>query len=77
MAEWLETLTVDEDNHFTIDDINNALATYYNMRAVCLYTKIEYVSERTGIPLKRTKRNGRTREANLRRARMLLKMALE
>lgn len=77
MAEWLETLTVDEDNHFTIDDINNALATYYNKELSAYTRKIEYVSERTGIPLKRTKRNGRTREANLRRARMLLKMALE
>ncbi len=31
-------LTVDEDNHFTIDDINNALATYYN-KELSAYTK--------------------------------------
>ena len=77
MAEWLETLTVDDDNHFTIDDINNALATYYNKDLTAYTRKIEYISERTGIPLKRAKRNGRTREAHLKRARALLKMALE
>ncbi len=30
---------VDEDNHFTIDDINNALATYYNKESSSLTRK--------------------------------------
>ncbi len=43
MAEWLETLTVDEDNHFTIDDINIMHLRHMHTIRSCLliHEKIE------------------------------------
>lgn len=61
IMEHFETLTDDDKNHFTTSDVISALATYYRNDTNAFTRKIEYISERTGIPLQRAKRNGNTR----------------
>lgn len=61
IMEHFETLTNDDKNHFTLSDVISALATYYRNDTNAFTRKIEYISERTGIPLQRAKRNGNTR----------------
>lgn len=61
IMEHFETLTDDDKNHFTMSDVISALATYYRNDTNAFTRKIEYISERTGIPLQRAKRNGNTR----------------
>ena len=71
LRDWLETLTVKEDNHFTEVDVLDALYTYeegkdkYETWA----RRLEYISARTGIPLPRNKRNGRPQKDHLALAR--------
>ena len=69
LADYLETLTVSEDNHFTQYDILCALRTYHERKEGAYRRKVEYVANRTGIQLERAKRNGRKREVHLARAR--------
>ena len=69
LAEYLEKLTVDEDNHFTSYDVKCALQTYYGAGEGAYRRTVEYVSARTGIPLTRNRRNGRTKAQHLKLAR--------
>lgn len=69
LAEYLERLTVKDDNHFTEYDVLCALKTYHERKEGAYRRRIEYVANRTGIPLKANKRNGRKQEDHLRRAR--------
>lgn len=66
LADYLETLTVAEDNHFTEYDILCALKTYHERKEGAYRRRIEYVANRTGIPLEANERNGRTRDEHLR-----------
>lgn len=61
IMEYFETLTNDDKNHFTMSDVISALATYYRADTNAFTRKIEYISNRTGIPLQRARRNGNTR----------------
>ena len=56
LAEYLETLTVKDDNHFTDYDVICALRTYHKAEEAAYRRKIEYVTNKTGIPLERNKR---------------------
>lgn len=72
IASFFDTLTVEEDNHFTQNDVISALSTYRNPQISTYRRKVEYISARTGIELPRTKRNGRTMKNHLKRARAIL-----
>lgn len=61
IMEHFETLTNDDKNHFTMSDVISAIATYYRKDTTAFTRKLEFISERTGIPLQRAKRNGNTR----------------
>lgn len=65
LAEHLETLTVDEKNHFTEYDILCALKTYHERSDGAYRRKIEYVANKTGITLIPNKRNGRKRSVHV------------
>ncbi len=71
MAAYLETLTVSEDNHFTEYDIVSAMSTYHNARNSSYERKLEYISNKTGIPLERAIRHKRKQSEHLKRARAL------
>ncbi|MBQ2082905.1 MAG: hypothetical protein II468_04625 [Lachnospiraceae bacterium] len=71
VGKYLEGLTVSEDNHFTEHDILCALSTYHNPTEKTYTRRIEYISERTGIPLVRAKRNGQTRDEHLEECRAI------
>ena len=60
MAAYLETLTVDENNHFTEYDIISALSTYYRGGEGAYRRKREFIANKTGIKLPENKRNGRS-----------------
>lgn len=54
-----DSLTVEEDNHFTVSDVQSAL-DIYRSKGDKLYTyPIDYISSHSGIEIKRNKRNGR------------------
>lgn len=72
IAEYFEQLTISEDNHFTRNDIISAKTTFKYPSVNTFRRRIDYISQRTGIPLERAKRNGRTRKQHLRRARSIL-----
>ena len=61
LAEYFETLTNKDDNHFTEYDIACAMRTYEEPTESAYRRRIEFISEKTNIPLQRTKRNGRKR----------------
>lgn len=65
LANYFETLTIEEDNHFTEYDILCAMRTYENPTDGAYRRKLEFISERTNIPLTRTDRNGRKRKEHL------------
>ena len=60
IAEYFDELTVSEENHFTEFDVMCALKTYHNKDRKAYTRKIEYITNRTNIPLVRAKRNGRS-----------------
>lgn len=64
-----ETLTVKDDNHFTEYDVICAMRTYHLKSQNAYERKVEVISNKTGIPLQRAKRNGRSQEQHLKRAR--------
>ncbi len=66
VAEYLETLTIKEDNHFTEHDILCALKTYHKAEEGAFRRKIDYISKKTGIPLEPNPRNGRSQKDHLR-----------
>ena len=56
VAEYFETLTVEEDNHFTDYDVLCALKTYHQAKYTAYTRKIEFISKKTGIELIPNKR---------------------
>lgn len=66
MLSMLEALTNAEDNHFTEEDIEDALEAYEERWI--LYPR-ERLESRSGIPMPPNKRNGRTQEQHLKIAR--------
>lgn len=72
LVERMDSLTKDEDNHFSEDDVRDALQAY--RIGYCTFPKnsIEYL---TGLSMPEgNRRNGRTQEAHLKRARLLCDM---
>ena len=65
LLERFENLTVKEDNHFTEHDVICALRTYHNASQQAYERNIDVISNKTGIPLKRAKRNGVKQEWHL------------
>lgn len=65
LAEYLETLTIEEKNHFTEYDVICALKTYHERGESAYRRRIEYVANKTGIPLKPNDRNKRKRKDHL------------
>ncbi len=68
---YFESITTDEDNHFTEYDVLCALSTYETKPETAYRRKLEYISKRTGIPLQRTKRNGRKQKEHIERMNVL------
>lgn len=71
VAEYFETLTNSEDNHFTEYDMLCALKTYHMASEQAYRRRIEYISKKTGIPLTPNKRNGRKQAEHLKMARFV------
>ena len=71
IAERLELLTVDENNHFTEYDVLCALKTYHHPKEQAWRRRTEFISKKTGIPLTPNKRNGRKQADHLKRVRAL------
>ncbi len=69
MAEFLETKTNDDDNHFTEYDVLCAMATYDKGDISAFKRKTEYISVKTGVPITPNKRNGRKQDVHLKIAR--------
>ena len=67
MAEYLETLTIDEKNHFTDFDIECALSTYYRPGDGAFRRRREFVANRTNIDLPENKRNHRPQLVHMKR----------
>lgn len=59
LAEYLESLTIDDNNHFTRYDIVCALKTYQEGKEQAYRRKIEYISNKTGIKLEPNKRRAK------------------
>ena len=57
LAAYLESLTVEETNHFTEYDILCALRTYYKADEGAYRRRREFIAKRTGIELPENKRN--------------------
>lgn len=74
VAEHMETLTDNEDNHFTEYDVLCALRTYYTASEQAYRRRIDYVSEKTGIRITPNKRNYRKQNIHLERARAVQKI---
>lgn len=68
-----ESLTDDPDNHFDEYDVLCALKTYHLADEGAYRRRVEYIAQKTGIPLTPAKRNGRKQEVHLRRIRALQK----
>lgn len=62
LIDYLESLTTDEDNHFTRADILAALEMYNDNY---IRFPIDSITKLTQIPIEKNKRNGRTRKANI------------
>ena len=61
--DLFDSMTIEEENHFTKDEIEDALKIYGSDKAHRF--KREYISKQTSIEIKKNKRNGRTRENHL------------
>lgn len=65
IAEKFDELTTSEDNHFTEYDVLCALKTYYLASEKAYRRRIEFISNKTGIPLIPNNRNGRKQSDHL------------
>lgn len=65
VAEYMESLTISEDNHFTEYDILCALRTYYAASESAYRRRIEFIANRTGIKLTPNIRHGQKQEWHL------------
>lgn len=63
LIKKFDNLTMDPDNHFLKEDIEDALTIYGSDKAYKF--KSDFISKQTGIAIKKNKRNGRTREEHL------------
>jgi predicted DNA-binding protein (UPF0278 family) len=61
--DLFDSMTIEEENHFTKDDIEDALKIYGSDKAHRF--KREYISKQTSIEIKENKRNGLTRTEHL------------
>lgn len=68
LLDYMERLTVSEDNHFGSDDILDALEAFEERWITYPREAIEY---RTAIPIPANKRNGQTQADHLEEARLL------
>lgn len=68
LLEYMERLTVSEDNHFGEDDILDALEAFQEKWTTYPREAIEY---RTAISIPQNKRNGQTQEEHLEEARAI------
>ena len=64
-----ESLTDDPDNHFDEYDVLCALKTYHLADEGAYRRRVEYIAQKTGIPLTPAKRNGRKQATHLKMAR--------
>lgn len=71
LLEFMDSLTVDESNHFTIDDVYAALELYNDSY---ITFPIDTITELTQIRIDKNKRNGRKQEEHLRRMRAVLEI---
>lgn len=67
LRELFDSITIEEENHFTKGDIEDALKIYGSDKAHKF--KREFVSKQCRIVISKNKRNGRTREEHLKFAR--------
>lgn len=74
IAEYLETLTNDENNHFTESDVLDALEAFEDKWVTYPRNSIEYKS---GILIQKNKRNGRKQKTHLKIARSTLEIMNE
>lgn len=74
LLDHMEGLTDKEDNHFGLDDIQDALEAYEDKWITYPRAAIEY---RTGITIPANKRNGRKQETHLKIARNTLEILNE
>lgn len=68
LLPYLDSMTNDENNHFTEDDILKALEAYNDSY---ITYPIHTISARCDIPIRRNKRNGRKQEVHLMGARAI------
>lgn len=71
VAEHMEELTDDDDNHFTEYDILCAMRTYHLAEESAYHRRLEYIEKKTGIRLERNKRNGQKQSDHLEEIRLI------
>lgn len=71
LVAQLDSLTVDESNHFTEDDVLYALEAYNDNY---ITFPIDTIVKLTQIPIEKNKRNGRKQEEHLKRIRALVEV---
>lgn len=69
IMEYFDSLTTDKDNHFTEDDVLDALAIYQDKSYITY--PINSIIHRSGIPIEKNKRNGRKQKDHLGRIRTM------
>lgn len=75
LMELFEAKTDKEDNHFTVKDVVSALQSFED-KGVVTYP-LNSIVNRSGIPIKRNKRNGRKQKLHLKIARATLNIMNE
>lgn len=63
LMEHFESITDKDDNHFTVKDVMDALQSFEDKGYVTY--PINSISNRSGIPIEKNKRNGRKQETHL------------
>lgn len=71
VAEHFESLTKNDNNHFTEYDVLCALRTYHNGNEQAHRRRIDFISKKTGIFLVANKRNGQKQRDHLEEARAI------
>ena len=69
LAEIFEKKTTSEDNHFTSEDVQDALQAFYD-KGLITYP-VNSISNRSGLQIEKNKRNGRKQAVHLKRIRAL------
>ena len=63
VMEHFEKMTVDEDNHFTVKDVMDALVCYQDKSLVTY--PINSIANRSGLEIEKNKRNGRSQQKHI------------